>query len=54
MDSYKKENKDLKEKVNTLQIELTDKEVSESARRVRRLPLCCEGEEVEPRSDKSR
>lgn len=33
MDSYKKENKDLKEKVNSLQIELTEKEVSESARR---------------------
>lgn len=31
MDSFKKENKDLKEKVNSLQIELTEKEVSESA-----------------------
>lgn len=29
VDSYKKENKDLKEKVNSLQIELTEKEVSE-------------------------
>lgn len=29
VDSYKKENKDLKEKVNNLQIELTEKEVSE-------------------------
>lgn len=28
MDSYKKENKDLKEKVNSLQIELTEREVS--------------------------
>lgn len=28
-ESYKKENKELKEKVNSLQIELTDKEVSE-------------------------
>lgn len=27
VDSYKKENKDLKEKVNTLQVELTEKEV---------------------------
>lgn len=31
MDSYKKENKDLKEKVNSLQIELTEKEVSKYA-----------------------
>lgn len=31
VDSYKKENKDLKEKVNSLQIELTEKEVSEYA-----------------------
>ncbi|CAG06893.1 unnamed protein product, partial [Tetraodon nigroviridis] len=31
VDSYKKENKDLKERVNSLQIELTEKEVSESA-----------------------
>lgn len=45
MDSYKKENKDLKEKVNSLQIELTEKEVSERARSVRRLPLWCESEE---------
>lgn len=51
MDSYKKENKDLKEKVNSLQIELTEKEVSENARRVRRLPLFCEGVEVYPRVD---
>lgn len=29
VESYKKENKDLKEKVNGLQIELTEKEVSE-------------------------
>lgn len=29
VESYKKENKDLKEKVNSLQIELTEKEVSE-------------------------
>lgn len=28
VESYKKENKDLKEKVNTLQLELTEKEVS--------------------------
>ena len=28
VESYKKENKDLKEKVNSLQIELTEKEVS--------------------------
>lgn len=27
VDSYKKENKDLKEKVNSLQLELTEKEV---------------------------
>ena len=31
MESYKKDNKDLKEKVNSLQIELTEKEVSEYA-----------------------
>lgn len=31
VDSYKKENKDLKEKVNSLQIELTEKEVSGNA-----------------------
>lgn len=54
VDSYKKENKDLKEKVNSLQIELTEKEVSESARRVRRLPLWCEGVEVHPHFDKSK
>ena len=28
VESYKKENKDLKEKVNSLQVELTEKEVS--------------------------
>lgn len=37
MESYKKENKDLKEKVNSLQIELTEKEVSEYDYAV---PLC--------------
>lgn len=31
VDSYKKENKDLKEKVNSLQIELTEKEVGGNA-----------------------
>lgn len=31
VDLYKKENKELKEKVNSLQIELTEKEVSVSA-----------------------
>ena len=40
VESYKKENKDLKEKVNSLQIELTEKEVSESARRAKRLSFC--------------
>lgn len=34
VDSYKKENKDLKEKVNSLQIELTEKEVSAAHREV--------------------
>ena len=28
VESYKKENKDFKEKINTLQLELTEKEVS--------------------------
>lgn len=54
MDSYKKENKDLKEKVNSLQIELTEKEVSEGAWRARRLPLWCEGVEVHLCLGKSR